>query len=237
MAASSEPAVPTAPGRGSPFTATAFAPAPDPLRPATPTAWLAGIVEALTTYLPVLLMALLALGTWWLVKNTPLFESAPRAAAQRHEPDYTMTRFVVQRFAPDGTLKVQIEGDVMRHYPDDERLEVDNPHIRARDAAGNLIVATARLARSNADGSELQLNGGAHLQRNAGDGTAPVEIRGETLQYFVDTERVVSTQPVTLTHGRSELRANALIYDNLAGLADLSGRIRASFVPAPGARR
>ena len=36
--------------------------------------------QAISAYLPLLLMAMLALGTWWLVQNTPSPE-APREAA------------------------------------------------------------------------------------------------------------------------------------------------------------
>ena len=39
--------------------------------------------DRLSIYLPVLLMGLLALGTWWLVKNTP----GPIAAARTRLPD------------------------------------------------------------------------------------------------------------------------------------------------------
>jgi lipopolysaccharide export system protein LptC len=37
-----------------------------------------------------------------------------------------MTHFMVRRFAPDGTMRAQIEGDTMRHYPDTDTLEIDN---------------------------------------------------------------------------------------------------------------
>ena len=35
------------------------------------------MIDALGSYLPLLVMALLALGSWWLVKNTPLPETVP----------------------------------------------------------------------------------------------------------------------------------------------------------------
>ena len=61
----------------------------------------------------------------------PTFEPPRAAAPPRHEPDYVMTGFVVQRFAADGTLRTQIEGDTLRHYPDDDTLEIDVARIRA----------------------------------------------------------------------------------------------------------
>ena len=194
--------------------------------------WPTRVLEAVSAYLPLLLLALLALGTWWLVKNTPLLEAGKEKAAPRHKPDYTMQQFLVQRFAADGGLKAQIEGDVLRHYPDTDTIEVDQPRLRAFTADGRVTVATARTALSNADGSEVQLSGGAHVVSQTATGEAPIDFRGEFLHVFVNTERVRSHLPVTVTQGRTELRADDLAYDNLARVLDFKGRVQGVFVPS-----
>ena len=196
--------------------------------------WPARLLDTVSAYLPLLLMALLALGTWWLVKNTPLFESDRALAPLRHEPDYTMTQFMVQRFAPGGAMRVQIEGDRMRHYPDTDTLEIDNPRIRALAPDGRVTVATARTALSNGDGSEVQLSGGAHVVREIGANPDAIEFRGEFLHYFVNAERVVSHLPVTLKQGRTEVRADSFVFDNLSRMIDFKGRVHAVFAPPRG---
>ena len=178
-------------------------------------------------------MALLALSTWWLVKNTPLFDTARVVAPPRHEPDYTMSQFMVQRFGANGAMRVQLEGDVMRHYPDDETIEIDNPRIRAFGDDGRVTVATARRALANRDGSELQLIGGAHVVREASATDAAIEFRGEFLHCFQNTERVRSHLPVVVTQGNTEFRGDSMAYDNLARVLDLKGHLRAVFTPPP----
>ena len=205
----------------------------------------ARLLDTASAYLPLLLMALLALGTWWLVKNTPLFDLPARAAPPRHEPDYTMAHFKVQRFAPDGPMRVQIEGDLLRHYPDTNTIEIDNPRIQALAPDGRVTVATAQHAVSNGDASEIQLSGGAYVVResaadlvggSAGDvaGAAPIEFRSEFLHYFVSTEQIRSHLPVTLTQGPSQLRADGFSFDNLTRGVELKGRVHAVFA-MPGA--
>jgi lipopolysaccharide export system protein LptC len=193
--------------------------------------WPARLVDLASAYLPVLLMVLLALGTWWLVKNTPLAEGEPAAVPLRHEPDYTMSNFMVQRFAPQGPLRAQIEGDRMRHYPDTDTLEIDNPRIRAIAPDGRVTLATARQALSNGDASEVQLRGGAHVVREATAKDEAIEFRGEFLHAFLATERVRSHLPVTVRRGGSEIHAAAMEYDNVARVVELKGRMRAVFVP------
>ncbi len=193
--------------------------------------WYWRVFDTVSAYLPLLLMAVLALGTWWLVKNTPLFESGRALAPLRHEPDYTMTQFMVQRFAANGVMRVQIEGDLLRHYPDTDTFEIDNPRIRAFGDDGRITNATARTALANRDGSEVQLSGGAHVVREATARDAAVEFRGEFLHCFQNTERVRSHLPVLVTQGSSEMHADAMDYDNLAHLLALKGHVRAVLMP------
>jgi len=194
--------------------------------------WSARLIEQLSSYLPLLLMAMLALGTWWLVKNTPVPEAERQAAPLRHEPDYQMSHFMVRRFAADGAMRAQIEGDMMRHYPDTDTLEIDNVRLRAIAPDGHVTLANARRALSNGDGSEVQLLGGAHVVREGLNGDEPVEFRGEFLHAFLTTERVRSHLPVVVTHGNTEVHAEAMEYDNLARVVELKGRVTASFPAA-----
>lgn len=215
--------------------ASGLAPVPA-VPPLPPMPWLQRLAEALSAYLPLLLMALLALGTWWLVKNTPLFEGSRSSAPLRHEPDYTMTGFLVQRFAPDGSMRVQLEGDLMRHYPDTETIEIDGPRIREVAADGRVTLATARHALSNKDGSEVQLSGDAHITRLATADASAIDFRSEFLQYFQATEQVRTHLPVVITEGGAEIQADAMTYDNIGRIAEFSGRIRA-VLPVRAARR
>ena len=139
---------------------------------------------SLRPILPLLLMAALAGATWWLVRNGPAVEVAVRPGAVRHEPDYVMTRFMVRRFGPDGALRTQIEGAVLRHYPDTDTLEVDDARIHAHAADGVVTEATARRALANGDGSEVQLLGDARVLRPAVGKQEAVEFRGEFFAAF-----------------------------------------------------
>ena len=199
--------------------------------------WSARIIEGASAYLPVLLMAVLALGTWWLVKNTPMADEPQSAAPLRHEPDYQMSQFVVRRFSPDGAMRAQIEGDTMRHYPDTDTLEIDNVRVRAIAPDGHVTLANARSALSNGDGSEIQLRGGAHVVRQSLGDEDPIEFRGEFLHAFLNTERVRSHLPVTMTRGSTEVHAEAMDYDNLEQVVQLKGRVTATFPPAVGNAR
>jgi lipopolysaccharide export system protein LptC len=189
--------------------------------------------DALSAYLPLLLMALLAMATWWLVKNTPHPDDAPAEKAVRHEPDYTMQRFTLQRFGNDGRLLVQVEGEQLRHYPDTDTLEIDTVRIQSFSPDGAVTHATARRALTNGDASEVQLLGGAQVQRSGGKRAEKIEFEGEFLHAFLRTEQVRSHLPVLVRQGGSELRAGGMDYDNQTQVAQLKGPVRARFTPPP----
>lgn len=193
--------------------------------------WSWRLRDALSAYLPLLLMALLALATWWLVSNTPLPGDPPRKTPPRHEPDYTMSTFSLQRFADDGSLRVQIDGDALRHFPDSDTVEIDDVRIRAIAPDGRLTVASARRATVNGDATEVQLQGDAEVRADNPAPTPPVQMRSEFLHAFLDTERVRSHLPVWVRRGATEVRADAFEYDHRARTLQFKGKVRATIAP------
>jgi len=192
--------------------------------------------EAIAVYLPVILMALLALGTYWLARNTPAVGPVPVKAAPTHDPDSIMRRFSVRNFEPGGRLKSEIFGAEARHYPDTDTTEIDQPRIRAFNARGELTEATAKRAISNGDGSEVQLIGDAIVVREAtrdasGQVQPRLEFRGEFLHVFVDAERVRSHKPVELIRGGARFTGDSLEFDNIEQVLEMSGRVRGQLPP------
>jgi len=205
--------------------------------------WLCGVQELFSAYLPMLLMSVLALGTWWLVKNTPSPVNPTEEVPKRHEPDYQMQGFDVQRFDAKGALRVRVSGREMRHYPDTNTLEIDDVVVHSTSADGAVLTAKAARGLSNADGSEVQLLGAARVQRFVPNekgllSSAPqVDIQGEFVQVFVALERLRSDQPVRISYPGGELHAQSLDYDNLKGLLEVSGRSRMQMSPQRSGRR
>lgn len=197
--------------------------------------------DQLSIYLPVMLMGLLALGTWWLVRNAPMPQLPAIERPQGHQPDYFMKNFSVKSFDATGRLQSEVQGKEARHYPDTDTLEIDQARMRSVSPDGRLTVATANRALTNADGSEVQLFGNAIVTREPlpakpGAQAQPrLEFRSEFLHAFTHTEHVRSDQPVILTRGHDRFTADGMEYDNLDQVLQLRGRVRG--VIAPGTAR
>ena len=192
--------------------------------------------DRVSLYLPIVLMGLLSLGTYWLVQSTPGPGLPVPERAVRHEPDYFMKNFSVRTFQESGRLKSEVFGVAARHYPDTDTLEIDAVRIRSFDELGRLTTATANRAITDGEGSEVQLFGNALVVREAlvdkaGKLTPRMEFRGEYLHAYLDNERLTSDRPVEIRRGPDVFHADQLDFDNVHQILFLRGRVRGVMTP------
>ncbi|HSI58576.1 MAG TPA: LPS export ABC transporter periplasmic protein LptC [Ideonella sp.] len=198
-------------------------------------AWSQRLRGLFGTYLPLLVLAMLAVATWWLVKNSPGPVEPRSATTPTHEPDYTLQHFTLQRYDVAGQLTVQIEGEQLRHYPDTDEIEIDTVHMLSSTPDGRASRATARRAIAAGDNSQVRLEGGAHVTSTDANG-ATVEIDGEHLLALIKKRQVQSDRPVQVRQAGSVFTADSMEYDEVSRLLTLHGKVKATLLPQ-GAKR
>lgn len=191
------------------------------------------LLGQLTLYLPMVLMTALALGSWWLARNTPAVAAAAAPQVQRTEPDYFFTQFSVRNFDAQGQLASEVWGKKARHMPATDVLEINDARFRSLRSAQTTLGHGDR-AYSNGDGSEVQLVGNAVIVRPtsrdaAGQEQPRMEFRGEFLHAFLRTEIVKSHKPVVMQRGADQFSSNAMQYNKIDGIVQLDGRVRVRF--------
>lgn len=206
--------------------------------PAAPTPGRAAtrLWDRASIYLPVLLMGLMALASYWLLRATPAPDLPRVERPISHEPDYLMRRFSVKVFDANGVLTNEVFGAEARHHPDTDTVEIDQARIRSVQPGGLLTTATAQRVTTNGAQTEFVLEGQAVVVREAGrkpDGTAlpRLEFRGEQLRVSTAEQRLQSEHPVSLIHGHSRIQADALDYTGTDRVLLFQGRVKAQLVP------
>lgn len=191
--------------------------------------------DRLSIYLPIAMMGLMAMGTYWLVQNSPKPIAAAVERPVRSDPDYFMKDFSVTTFVEGGRLSSEVFGAAARHFPDTDTVEIDKVRIRSFDDQGRLTTATANRALTNADATIVELFGNALLVRDAqADKTGVVlpriEFRGEYLHANTDTDRVTSNKPVELRRGNDVFVGDSMDYDNVNQIMVMQGRVKGLIV-------
>ena len=192
--------------------------------------------DQLTVYLPVLLMGLLALASYWLLRATPPPPEPEVARPVSSEPDYFMRGFSVKVFDANGVLINEVFGREARHRPDSNTLEVDQARIRVVGDDGVVTTASARSVVSNGARTEFLLEGDAVVVREGrtlanGSPSPKLEFRGDQLRVFTDPQRLVSDLPVTVLRGNDKLQSDTLDYVGADQVALMRGRVKVRLSP------
>ena len=190
--------------------------------------------DKVSVYVPIMLMALLASASYWLVRNAPSLSSDEVQSAPRHVPDYFMRDFAVRVYDVDGKLKSEVLGVQGKHFPDTDTFEVEQPRVKVFSKKGQLTIATAERGLVNGDGTEIELFDHAVITRD------PLEQEGQKqqissafLHLFSDTEVIRTHLPVEIIRGKNDhFTADSMDYDNLGRVMKLHGRVRGVLMPA-----
>ena len=193
--------------------------------------------DAVSIYLPIVLMGLLALATYWMVQRTPVYLEPDLIPKEKtHEVDFFMRGAVIKSFVHDGRLQNQLSGRELRHYGDGKAVEIDEPRLWVSDEQSRVMTATARWAWVRDDGSQMELKGQAVVVREPWRGpdggvTPRQELRGDLLIVDTREEWVRSPGPVVLFSNQNRFTGDSLYYDHRTRVAELKGRVRATLVP------
>lgn len=191
--------------------------------------WL--VLERAQASLPVLAAAGLAGFTWWLVQSSPQDEGPARAAQASSAPDYELKQARVARFDATGRLQAVVDGLVMHHYPQPDRLLIDQVRLLGRDEEGQGLRATAEQGEVDQVAEVVTLRGSAQVVATPPSGTpgGPVRFEGEALSVDMRERIVSSALPVTLSQDDNVVRGQSMRHDERAGVTVLGGRVTGQY--------
>ncbi len=200
------------------------------MKPALPLAQLRHGWDRAAVYLPVLTMGLLALGSYWILRSTPEPQAPAALRPLTHEPDYFMRGFSVRSHDATGALLSELSGTEVRHYPDNDVIEIDQARLLSVNRDGYTRAEARRLSTDTRQ-SQYLLEGAVTVERHRGVGQAgpgtSMHFAGEQLRVHGDGQVIESDLPVELTRNGNRATAQTLRYDNRSRVAELQGRVRA----------
>lgn len=189
------------------------------------------LIDRLSVYLPLLVMAVLASGSWWLVRSVPELLTPESGKPVRLDPDYRLTHFSVKSFDTSGRMTREISGNSAQHYPATEAMHIEQVHIYAESESGAKMNARATQGVATDDGTQVTLTGDAYAIRHPYNESPKVELRSDRLVALPDEDRVTSSDPVHITRDRDVFTAATMDFNSSTGEYVLQGRVRGSLAP------
>jgi lipopolysaccharide export system protein LptC len=191
------------------------------------------LLDILIVYLPLIILGLLASGSWWLVRSMPPLSQAEAHKSVRQDPDYRLSDFSIKLFNAQGQMTRELTGKEAQHLPATKDLHIKEVRIFAENEIGGRMTAQAQWGIASDDGSKVTLEGQAQAIKPSQADSPQVELRGERLVALPDEERVLSDEPVRIIRGRDVFTANTMDFNSKTGEYALQGRVRGSLAPKP----
>lgn len=137
------------------------------------------------TLVLVLVLALLAAGSWWLGRGVapPTAPADPRA---RHDPDYAVHNFTATVMNEHGRKKYVLTATRLLHYPDDDTTHLDRPYLIQYPEVGAPVHTKADTGVVPGDVEEILMHGHVHVTRGADARAAGGVITADNMRIELD---------------------------------------------------
>ena len=179
------------------------------------------------------LLAGLAGFSYYLAELAEQADRRTTRADPRHEPDYFVEGLALTRTNASGAPTFRMSARRLKHFPDDDSAEYEQPVLVALDPARPLVTLRAERGRTTSGGERTDLYDQVVLVR-AGDRTQS-ELRIETDQVTLLAEEDIARtdRPVKILYGVSSLTGTGMEFDNASRTLKVRSRVHGVWAAPP----
>ncbi|RBA24863.1 LPS export ABC transporter periplasmic protein LptC [Herminiimonas fonticola] len=179
----------------------------------------------------IVISAALALGSFWLVEvmQKKTEESMPDRV--RTEPDFYVEKFNFVRMAKTGEARYNLTGTGMKHYPQDDSYQIQNPVMHSYSAERPPMVSRSLRATISNNSSEIHMYDNVHIDRPASATSQHFQLKTSYLLVLPDDDVMKTPKPVELILGKSTLNGSGMFANNATGEFRLSSNVKGQYQP------
>jgi lipopolysaccharide export system protein LptC len=152
----------------------------------------------------VVFLAVIAVGTFWLLRQTEL-ESLQAEQPKTHVPDYYFTDATVTSMDLKGKPASELVSPRIIHHPDDDSVEAFQPRMRYFLKNGLPWFAQADHGMEPSGGNLIYLDGHVEMTHPDQNGGPPLVIDTEHMKVDLTTNIATTDDPVTILKGDSHM--------------------------------
>ena len=189
--------------------------------------------HGLLRLLPLILMGILTLMTFWLVQKSNPAETPKLVPPRLHEPDYTIKNGALSALNEVGDTKYRILGKEVIHYDDDASIDIIAPRMRLFQVGKPPVTVKSDTGHLDGDLTVLDLNDHAQIARPAQAATAtePAMFRllaqSSFFKVLINDDIIETDKPITLEQGMSVMNStNGGTFNNVEQSMVLQGDVK-----------
>jgi lipopolysaccharide export system protein LptC len=185
--------------------------------------------------LPLSIMLVLVALSAWLRYATEL-PDATRDGRNRHDPDAIVNDVRGHKLDAAGVLLYRIEAAEVRHFPDDETSELQQPRLAYVSPAKPTVTIRADAALATARAEKVELSGQVEIRRAAAGRQAALLAEMPELTVLPEEKRAFTSSKVLITQGLSRLQGVGMKVDHALQTYVLESDVRGE-IESPSARK
>ena len=186
------------------------------------------MMQRLTSWFPVLLLAAVAAMTVWLDRQVQPPEPVGNAKA-RHDPDYIVNNFTVTRIGPDGVVRYKLTARRMQHYPDDDTTDLEAPKLVNFRGDNVTVTATSKTATLSSNGDTADLKDDVRLVRSAYGKRSEMTMQTTSLHIIPDSGIAKTKDPVRIQDATTLITSNGLEFNNETHIIKFLSNVRGRY--------
>jgi lipopolysaccharide export system protein LptC len=187
--------------------------------------------DRLAALLAIFLLSILAAFTFYLAEFANRGDKPVESKTMRHEQDYFVERFTLVKLNAQGQPSFRLAADLMKHFPDDDTTEFENPKLVSLDKSKPVITVISNSGKAGPKGDITELFGDVVLTRAPSDVSKQLKITTEYLLIDTNKETGTTDKPTKITQGSSTLTGTGMSFDNLNRLFGLHSNVKSTWVP------
>ena len=186
------------------------------------------MMQRLSAWFPVVLLALVAAVTVWLDRQVQPPEAVPSGKG-RHDPDYIADNFTVSRIGPDGAVRYRMTARRMQHYPEDDSTDVEAPRVVNYRENGITITATSKTAKLSSNADDVYLQDDVRLVRSAYADHGELVMLTTWLHVIPDDGIAKTDRPVRIQDAANVVTADGLEFNNKTRILKLLSNVKGHY--------
>lgn len=174
------------------------------------------------------LLVLLGLSAWWLTRQQTAPQRPP-PASDAQQPDYVVEGIRALAMDIHGQPWRRLAAEQLRHYPQDNRSELDQPQLWLHSTDAPPWRLSAERGAILGEAEQIMLSGAVRARRAATTDSAALEMRTTQLELLPDQQFGQTDRFIELTRGAERITAveGMQFWYSDPARAKLFGRVRA----------
>ena len=189
----------------------------------------ARFVNRMSNWFPVILLAALAMLTYWL--DAQVQGGGRGAATGPKDPDYFVEDFAATSYGKDGSVVQQLVARRLTHFPDGQPTLVIAPQLTDTPPGKPPMRVRADTGRISADNDHVYLLGNVVAERDGVGSHSKITLATESLHVQPRVEKADTDRRVTINDATGTHVGNAMEADNKARTIKLRNGVTGEIRP------